>query len=175
MSAPAWPPGRDSVVIGPDLKSLSVKAPDDMTDKVRHMTWMALLVGGALLQGCGEKAAEPAGSRLRVYAADVTGKAKICEAPMISPAPGKTVDTGMKLDNDGGWCGLAVHQAGPKPFDAGLLTARPAHGSVTIHSVGDETRTDYVPDRGFAGTDAFTVELLPGAAVLHVAVTVAGT
>ena len=79
----------------------------------------------------------------------------------------------MKVGNTGGWCGLSVHQAGPKPYDAGLLTGRPAHGSVTIHEVGDNTRIDYVPDRGYVGPDNFRVKLLPGDAVLQIAVEVA--
>jgi hypothetical protein len=38
--------------------------------------------------------------------------------------------------------------------------------------VGDETRIDYTPDRRFAGSDAFTVKLIPGDATIKVAVTV---
>lgn len=143
-----------------------------MTDKVRQLTWMALLVGGALLQGCSEKVASPA-SKLRIYAADTVGGAKVCISPPVSATPGRTSDLLMKVGNTGGWCGLPVHQAGPKPYDAGLLTGRPAHGSVTIHGVGDNTRIDYVPDRGYVGRDSFQVKLLPGDAVLQIAVDVA--
>ncbi len=131
-----------------------------------------MLLVGALLQGCSEKAAPPAGSTLRVYAADVTGGAKRCTVPAVSPAPGKTADAAITVGNDGGWCGLPLHQPGPKPFSAGLLTARPAHGSVTIHEVGDDTRIDYVPDRGYAGPDSYAVKLLPGDGVVQVSVTV---
>lgn len=143
-----------------------------MTDKVRRLTWMALLMGGALLQGCSQPAG-PAASRLRVFAADTMGGAKVCVHPPVSPTPGRTSDLLMKVGNTGGWCGLPVHQAGPKPYDAGLLTKRPAHGNVTIHGVGDDTRIDYVPDRGYVGQDSFQVKLLPGDAVLQVAVDVA--
>jgi hypothetical protein len=79
----------------------------------------------------------------------------------------------MKTVNDGGWCGIPVHQDGPKPFGAGLLETRPAHGDVLIHEVGDDTRIDYTPDRGFAGHDAFAVKLIPGDAIIRVTVTVA--
>ncbi len=143
-----------------------------MTDKVRQLTWMALLMGGALLQGCSENAA-PAASRLRVFAVDLTGGAKVCVYPPVNPTPSRTSDLLMKVGNTGGWCGLPVHQAGPKPYGAGLLTGRPAHGNVTIHEVGDDTRIDYVPDRGYVGRDNFQVKLLPGDAVLQVAVDVA--
>ena len=75
--------------------------------------------------------------------------------------------------NDGGWCAIPVHQDGPKPFEAGLLTARPAHGTVLIHEVGDDTQIDYTPDHGFAGSDSFAVKLVPqGDATIQVPVTV---
>jgi hypothetical protein len=137
----------------------------------RHLAWLALLLAGVLLQACqGENGAS--GSRLRVYAADLTGAAKTCEVPKITPASGQSTEATMKLGNDGGWCGLPVHQDGPKPFDAGLLTARPAHGNVLIHEVGDDTRIDYTPDRGFAGNDSFSVKLEPGNSTVRVAVAV---
>jgi hypothetical protein len=137
----------------------------------RCFAWLALLLTSTLLQACGPSPA-PAGSRLRVFAADMTGAAQSCEAREIAPAAGQTIEAAMKLSNDGGWCGLLAHQEGPKPFEAGLLAARPGHGSVLIHEVGDNTRIDYTPDRGFAGTDSFAVKLKPGDAKVNVAVTV---
>ena len=139
----------------------------------RTFTWMALLLTGVALQGCGDNLAGGAGSRQRVYAADLTGSAKSCETPKIAPADGQTSDAAVKVTNDGGWCGLTVHQSGPKPFDAGLLTARPEHGTVLIHAVGDETRIDYTPDKGFAGNDSFSVKLLPGNSTVRETVAVA--
>jgi hypothetical protein len=138
---------------------------------MRPLPWLAFLLTGILLQGCGQNAGG-GGSRLRVYAADLAGAAKSCDVPRITPASGQTTNAAMKLANDGGWCGLPVHQDGPKPFDAGLLTARPAHGTVLIHAVGDETRIDYTPDRGFSGADSFSVKLVPGNGTVRVAVTV---
>ena len=134
--------------------------------------WFALLLSGVLLQGCGQNAANPAGSKLRVYAADVTGAAKSCDVPKITPAAGQTTEAAIKLVNDGGWCGLPVHQEGPKPYEAGLLITRPAHGTVLIHEVGDDTRIDYTPDHGFSGTDSYQVKLIPGDGTIHAAVTV---
>lgn len=136
----------------------------------RHAAWAALLLTVALLQGCAPTAAPP--SRLRVYAADVTGGAKLCDVPRITPVGDKTTEAAITVGNDGGWCGLPVSQSGPKPYDAGLLTARPTHGTVLIHSVGDTTRIDYTPDRGFTGQDEFSVKLLPTDATLHMAVSV---
>jgi hypothetical protein len=138
---------------------------------MRPLGWLALLLTGVLLQACGQNAG-PGGSRLRVFAADLAGAAKSCEVPQITPVSGQSTEATMKVGNDRGWCGLPVHQDGPKPFDAGLLTARPAHGNVLIHQVGDDTRIDYTPDRGFTGSDSFSVKLVPGNATIRVAVVV---
>jgi hypothetical protein len=140
----------------------------------RASACLALLLTAATLQACSEKPAGQASSTLRVYAADVTGRARVCDAPEIAPTAGKTADITMKMDNDGGWCGTRAYQPGPKPFDAGLLTARPSHGTVLIHQVGDYTRIDFTPDRGYVGTDTFSVSLLPDSAKLNVTVTVTG-
>ena len=136
-------------------------------------TGTTLLAVGLAMAGCSKPEIGPAASRLRVYAADMTGGAKTCDTPNVIIVAKATAEATMKVVNDGGWCGLPVHQDGPKPFDAGLLAARPAHGDVTIHEVGDNTRIDYTPDRGFAGTDSFSVKLIPSDAIIHVSVTVA--
>jgi hypothetical protein len=136
-----------------------------------HAAWIVPFLAAALLQACAPKT-EPAGSSLRVYAADLSGGAKTCEVPKITLATGQPTTAAIKMSNDGGWCGLPVHQPGPKPFDAGLLSVRPAYGSVLIHSVGDETRIDYTPDRGFTGTDNFTVKLIPGNLMIEVSAAV---
>lgn len=135
--------------------------------------WIALLATAAALQACAPDQAAR-GSKNRVFAADLTGAAKVCQVPKVSLSDGQSTDVPMGLGNDGGWCGLPVQRSGG-PFSAGLLTARPAHGTVLIHQVGDFTRIDYRPDRGFTGPDSFTVKLLPGGAVLHINVTVTGT
>jgi len=139
--------------------------------RARRGTWFAALMTGVLLQGCSREPV-PVASRARVYSADVTGKAKACEVAKVAPADGQTVETIMKLDDSRGWCGLPLRQSDAKPFDAGLLVERPAHGSVVIHQVGDDTRVDYTPDRGFTGSDSFVVKMLPGNAVVRISVNV---
>ncbi len=138
----------------------------------RTVTVMTVLAGSALLAGCAQEASRPAAAKLPVYAADVTGGAKVCETPNVNPAAGQTINLSITAGNGGGWCGLSVHQDGVKPFDAGLLTSRPEHGSVTIHSVGDNTRIDYTPDAGYVGPDGYGVTLLPGSSMLRVTVSV---
>jgi hypothetical protein len=138
---------------------------------MRHVARTVLMTTGLLLAGC-QNPEGPAGSTLRVYATDLAGAAKVCTVPKVDPVAGGHANVPMNVANDGGWCAISVHQSGPKPFEAGLLTTRPSHGNVLIHEVGDETRIDYTPDRGFAGSDTFVVKLVPANASVDVAVTV---
>jgi hypothetical protein len=141
--------------------------------KTYRYTVLAL---GALLGGCSHPAPAPvaaAGSTARVYAIDLTGGAKVCKVPAVKLAAGKTTRVSMALKNDGGWCAITVDLAG-KPYAAGLLTAAPSNGRVYIHTVGDATRIDYTPHRGFVGTDHFSVTLLPDQAVIEATAKVLG-
>ena len=129
----------------------------------------ALAATALVLQACAQR--PPAASGTRRFQADFVGAAKNCDVPKVTPTSGQETPIAMKMGNDGGWCAITIDNGG-KPFDAGLLVTEPAHGKVYIHSVGDETRIDYTPDARFAGSDAFAVRLLPGAAVLRASVTV---
>jgi len=140
---------------------------------LRHRIWIALLMAAGLLQACGPEQSARS-SRNRVYAVDLVGAAKVCQVPKVSPVDGQTTEVPMGLGNDGGWCGMPL-QRDNGPFSAGLLIARATHGAVLIHKVGDYTRVDYTPDRGFTGADTFAVKLVPGHAVLRINVTVTGT
>jgi hypothetical protein len=146
---------------------------DDMSNprlETRRAACIATLLACGLLQACSSQ--QPITSGARVYAVDVTGQAKTCEVAKLNPADGQTIDTTMKVDGNGGWCGLPLHQSEGKPFDAGLLVGRPSHGTVIIHEVGDATRVDYTPDKGYSGTDSFAVKLIPGDAVIRISVEV---
>jgi hypothetical protein len=172
-STTPWYRSRPGIILDKGSDDMIDNRPAARAGAMRQMAVTAvLLTGTLLLAGCFAKPGGPPGSRLRIYAADVTGAAKVCEVPKVSPVAGQTTQAAMKVVNDGGWCGIPVHMDGPKPFGAGLLTTRPAHGAVTIHMVGDDTRIDYTPDRKFAGDDSFAVELVPGDATVQVAVSV---
>lgn len=128
----------------------------------------------ALLGGCSRpQQAIVAGSGAPVYAIDLTGGARVCRVPPVKLAGGKTTRATMDLRNDGGWCAITVALDG-RPYAAGLLTRGPAHGKVYIHTVGDTTRIDYTPQRGFVGTDHFSVTLLPDQAVIDASAKVTG-
>jgi hypothetical protein len=136
---------------------------------MRRWTGLALLAGCAVLAGC---ATQKSPSGTMRYSVDFRGAAKSCTAPSdLKLAGGKTTDAAITLANDGGWCAISVDRD-DRPYDAGLLTAPPAHGKVYIHKVGDVTRIDYTPDRGFVGADRFTLKLVPTDAVLTVAANV---
>ena len=132
--------------------------------------WLATAATALLLQACAER--QPSGPPPRVFAADMSGAAKVCTAPPVTPAAGHTIDAAIKLGNDGGWCAITVNNNG-RPFEAGLLDAMPQHGKVLIHTVGNDTRIDYTPAAKYAGADAFSVRLIPGNATVRVAATVA--
>jgi hypothetical protein len=132
--------------------------------------WLVLALSGVMLQGCSQNPA-PQGPQPRLFASDFQGAAKSCTVPKPSLSVGKETAATMTVGNDGGWCAISVADDG-KPYATGLLTEQPAHGNVYVHPVGDETRIDYTPDVGFAGSDAFVVRLLPGSPVLRVSVKV---
>lgn len=131
---------------------------------------------GGLLAACAQQAEPAPPPPATVYSADLQGGARLCTAPKdVALAAGRPSDLRMVVGNDGGWCAISVALAAPdhpRAYDAGLLAVRPAHGRVYIHEVGYATRIDYTPEPGYAGPDAFTVELLPGSATLQVSVTV---
>lgn len=134
--------------------------------------WLALGLGVLSLAGCNNENPRGAASGSRVFAADFAGSAKTCVAPNPTLKDGELSEVAMKVGNDGGWCGITVAQSSGKPFDAGLLIARPEHGKIFIHAVGDATRIDYTPDRRYTGPDSFTVKLVPGNPGVHGLVTV---
>ncbi|MXP64143.1 hypothetical protein E0493_12390 [Roseomonas sp. M0104] len=142
---------------------------------MRHGLLWASLALPALLAACAKPETPVVQSTRPVYAIDMVGGAKLCtvpENPKLVDA--QQTEVAMTVGNDGGWCGVKVSRPGPAPFDAGLLAARPDHGRVQVHTVGDWTRVDYTPDPGFVGTDSFTVRLLPGSTTLRVNATVQG-
>ena len=134
---------------------------------------LGLLATGLLLQGCApQQAAGPAASGAREYEVDQQGEARVCTVPKPPAlADGKEAALPMTVGNNGGWCGIDLTRNGG-PYAYGLLTARPAHGKVLIHTVGDRTRIDYTPAPGYAGPDSFIARLSPGEATLRVTVTV---
>src|ERR1700722_14270501 len=134
-----------------------------------RLLWLATAATALLLQACAQ---QPSGPPPRVFAADMTGAAKVCTAPPVTPTSGHTVDAAIKLGNDGGWCAITVNNNG-RPFDAGLLATAAEHGKVLIHTVGNDTRIDYTPTPRFAGADAFSVRLIPGDVTIRVGATVA--
>lgn len=138
--------------------------------------FVAAIATTLALQACAPRP-QAVHTPLPVYAIDQAGAAQSCKATPPTPplAAGKESTATMTLANDGGWCAIAMHQDGPAPYTAGLLTTRPEHGKVFIHSVGDDTRIDYTPEPRFGGNDSFAVQLVPGDAVVRIAAMVSIT
>ena len=128
-------------------------------------TLLALLALGAC-----EQARPYTGTR--VFYADLQGGAKVCTVPRdVGLAADRVTEVAMTVVNDGGWCGISVSRGG-RAYAAGTVVDRAEHGRVEVRNVGDVTRVDYFPDRGFSGSDSFAVSLLPGGHRMKVAVTV---
>jgi hypothetical protein len=132
--------------------------------------WVAIVPLALLLQACAN--GPPAAPGARIFQADMAGAAKNCAVPKVTPAPGQTTPVAIKVGNDGGWCAITLSDGG-KPYGAGLLVTEPAHGKVLIHTVGDETRIDYTPAPRYAGTDSFSVKLIPGDGTISASVAIA--
>ncbi len=85
-----------------------------------RLLWLATAATALLLQACAQ---QPSGPPPRVFAADMTGAAKVCTAPPVTPTAGHTTDAAIKLGNDGGWCAITVNDNG-RPFEAGSARHR---------------------------------------------------
>ena len=134
----------------------------------RALAAAAGLVG---LQACAPQQQQAAALGPRLYAVDVQGRSALCDVPQkVSLAAGRPTEAAMTMDNDGGWCGIVTDRAGP-----GLVVAKPANGHLNVRKVGATTRVDYIPDRGFVGTDSFAVKLLPDQAEMRVTANVQGS
>ena len=122
------------------------------------------------LAACATQPAPVASSRLPTFSTDLANKAALCTVSPVTLEDGKEATAAMTTGG-GGWCGILVRRA-DQPLGAGLLTQAAQHGTVYVHSVGDDTRVDYTPRPGTSGADAFTVKFIPGDASLRVTVTI---
>lgn len=142
-----------------------------LTDQISKLQGMraivALSIAGLALQACSaEKMAQKQPAPL--YSADFVGKAPLCTAPAISVADGKEA-AGRIATGGGGWCGFTLNRDG-SPYASFLLTDKARFGKVLVHTVGDDTRIDYTPNTPTVTADAFSVRLIPGDAIVRVAV-----
>jgi hypothetical protein len=161
---------------GPQLPAITARIPmgaDSVMNGMRQCSnpvgWLTLAATALLFQACAEKPLSAPATR--VFAADLAGGAKNCVVPKVAPVAGQEIEVAVKVGNDGGWCGITINNGG-KPYAAGLLASAPAHGKVLIHTVGNDTRITYAPERGFAGSDAFSVKLIPGDTGIRASVSV---
>jgi hypothetical protein len=129
--------------------------------------WLCFAATALLAQGCAPSTPTWNG----IFAIDTAGAAKTCVAPTVAPPDGVGLKVQVQTSNDGGWCGVIANHNGAA-FDSYLLVTRPTHGTVFAHHVGTNTRIDYTPDPGFAGTDSFAVRLIPGDATIEETVSV---
>lgn len=115
-----------------------------------NTTPIAMLAAGLALTACATPTPPPApGIDLNV------GIAKTCEASPVAPSGGTAT---IRMSNDG-WCAIRASEPDGQPYQVGTLPGRPENGRVLIQKVATQTRAEYTPNPGFAGTDNFTVLL----------------
>ncbi len=130
---------------------------------------IVLMAIGLVLEGCVNPNLAPR-SHATLYSTDMVGKAATCSTLPETVTVKDGADNAVAMrTGGGGWCGIVVNQDG-RPFKAGLLTKGPRSGKVYVHTVGDDTRIDYTPDRGSVAADSFAVRLIPGDATIQVSV-----
>ncbi len=99
-----------------------------------------------------------------------------CSVVPFTVADGGTVTVSMTLSDDGGYCAATLVSASGKPFDAPLVPVRPLHGHETVVKYNGKTSVEYSADKGYTGSDQFTVKLIskgtPGYTTLNMAITV---
>lgn len=95
------------------------------------------------------------------------GIASTCTASPTdaTAAPGAPATISMSGD---GWCAVRVTERDGQPYLYGKVppSGRAQNGSINIQKIGGQTRVEYTPRPGFAGTDQFEVVLVsrtPGA------------
>ena len=86
------------------------------------------------------------------------GIASTCTAsPTGAPAAAGAPAT-ISMSGDG-WCAVRLTERDGQPYRTGLVPVRPQNGNVYIRNLGGQTRVEYTPRPGFAGTDQFEVRL----------------
>lgn len=119
-----------------------------------YKTLIVVAAAALAVQGCAPQSTAP------TMTAEETneGRAATCTASAVDLAAATPATIAM---TDDGWCGPSVTEADGKAFALGLVTTRPVHGHVLIHTVSGRTRVEYTPDGRYVGPDAFTVALRP--------------
>lgn len=136
-----------------------------ITSSSIRLAVLGLAVAG--LQACAPQATR---TPTRQYFVDQGGIAPTCTTSKIELKDGQEATAEMTVGGGAGRCSFSFSRDG-NPYGAGLLTLRPEHGKVYVHTVGDDTRIDYTPQPTHSGPDRFVVTLVPGNASLRVNVT----
>lgn len=89
------------------------------------------------------------------------GAAQVCTVTPNELPVGQPASAQMQVRNDGGWCAVRIADKDGTPFSYPLMRQRPEHGMVAVNKVNNNSRIEYTPTAGYAGTDAFTVALVP--------------
>lgn len=86
------------------------------------------------------------------------GIASACTASPTDATAAAGAPATISMSGDG-WCAVRLTERDGQPYRTGLVPVRPQNGSVYIRNLGGQTRVEYTPRPGFAGTDQFEARL----------------
>ncbi|GAN60251.1 Ig-like domain-containing protein [Acetobacter cibinongensis] len=89
-------------------------------------------------------------------------KSAVCSTTPVKTGPDGQLSTTMTVRSDDGLCELKLSQPSGKAYASFGVSPAPEHGKAFLYSLDDDTHVSYTPTMGYAGTDSFTVTLIPG-------------
>ncbi|ATJ91058.1 Ig-like domain-containing protein [Acetobacter tropicalis] len=89
-------------------------------------------------------------------------KSAVCSTTPIKTGADGQMSTTMTVRSDDGLCELKISQPSGKSYASFGVSPAPEHGKAFLYSLDRDTHVTYTPTMGYAGTDTFTVILVPG-------------
>ncbi|GAN62752.1 hypothetical protein AA0313_0633 [Acetobacter indonesiensis NRIC 0313] len=89
-------------------------------------------------------------------------KSAVCSTTPVKAGANGQLATTMTVRSDDGLCELKISQPSGKSYASFGVTPAPEHGKAFLYNLDNDTHVTYTPTMGYAGTDTFTVILVPG-------------
>lgn len=118
------------------------------------------LIGLAALTACAHKAGP-----VHVAPPDPFGYRKVsavCQTTPVKSESDGTLSASMKVRSDDGLCFLRLNKPEDAHYASFGVAPPPEHGKAFLYNHDGITILDYTPTTAYAGSDSFTVVLVPG-------------
>lgn len=99
----------------------------------------------------------------------------VCHSSPVTTAANGTMTVAMSVRSDDGLCALSVQQPGNVNYASFGVMPAPQHGKAFLYNYDNATYVTYTPSTAYAGSDSFTVLLIPGGGKPRTALTVNAT